>query len=69
MTGAVHIEPEAVYDDGSLYMVLGISPSTLARARREGRLKHTRKGKRVFYLGKWVAEWLAADPQGGAADE
>jgi hypothetical protein len=64
MTTPVLIEPAAVYDDGSVHVALAIPSATLTRARREGRLRYTRKGRRVLYLGQWLLDWLAADGKG-----
>ena len=50
--------PEALYDDGSLRQALGLTPATLAAARRAGSLRYTRTGKRIFYKGAWVSAWL-----------
>jgi hypothetical protein len=65
-TGA-KIDPAAIYDDASLYAELEISLQAIASARREGRLRHTRQGRRILYLGEWVIAWLTADsaPVGG----
>jgi hypothetical protein len=69
MTAAVLIDPNAVLDDGALLMQLGITSATLARARKAGKLRFSRQGKRVLYLGCWVLDWLRADATpGGAAD-
>ena len=54
----ISIQPEAVYDDGTLLLSLGLTPTTLARARRSGNLRFTRQGKRTLYLGQWVLDWL-----------
>jgi hypothetical protein len=66
MLGLLSLDPDAVFDDGSLCQALGLTLATLARARREGRLRYTRKGKRVLYLGQWVKEWINSEvaPQG-----
>ena len=61
---ALVIEPTGVYDDAALVLGLGLTHATLARARRDGRLRFSRKGRRVLYLGQWVLNWLAADPGG-----
>jgi hypothetical protein len=63
MIEPVRIEPEAVYDDGALRQALGVTPATLAAARHAGALRYSRTGKRIFYKGAWVSEWLeqAAD--------
>jgi hypothetical protein len=61
MLGPVPIDPGAVYDDGAVLVALDIPPGTLARARREGRLRFTRQGRRVLYLGQWLLDWLTAD--------
>ena len=58
MVEPVQIEPEALYDDGSLCQALGLTPATLAAARRAGSLRYTRQGKRIFYKGAWVSAWL-----------
>jgi hypothetical protein len=58
MVDPVRIEPEALYDDGSLRQALGLTPATLAAARRAGSLRNTRQGKRIFYKGSWVLAWL-----------
>jgi hypothetical protein len=61
MVNPVFIAPQAIYDDGAVSLALGIPPTTLNRARRDGTLRYTRKGKRVLYLGKWLLAWLEAD--------
>lgn len=67
MIEPVHIEPEALYDDGSLRQALGLTPATLAAARRAGSLRYTRIGKRIFYKGAWVSAWL--ETAGATASE
>jgi hypothetical protein len=67
MHDVVTLEPAGVYDDGSLHLLLGLTPAALAKGRREGTLKHSRKGARVFYLGRWVLDWLEADDGKGGA--
>ncbi len=54
----VRIEPEALYDDSALYQSLGLTPTTLASARRAGTLRYSRNGNRKLYMGRWVLEWL-----------
>jgi hypothetical protein len=61
VTDAVHIDPDAVYDDALLYAAMEVSAATLVVARREGRLRYSRQGRRILYLGRWVLEWLQAD--------
>lgn len=61
MQQEVSIAPDAVYDDGALYLALGLTPATLAQARRSGALRFSRKGKRTFYFGQWILDWLKAD--------
>jgi hypothetical protein len=60
------IVSSGVYDDVSLYTELGVSAQVLARARRDGELRFTRKGQRVLYLGQWVLDWLANEQQGAS---
>jgi hypothetical protein len=59
----VSLDPTAIYDDGALYVRLGLSATTLSKARRAGRLRHTRQGRRILYLGEWVVAWLRAEGQ------
>lgn len=65
MIEPILIDPEAIYDDGSLRQALGLTDAALANARRAGTLRHTRQGKRTLYLGKWILSWLEnqATPQ------
>jgi hypothetical protein len=61
MATAISINPAAFYDDDLLFSALELSAATLARARRDGRLRYTRQGRRTLYLGQWVLDWLAAE--------
>jgi hypothetical protein len=61
MTTGFCLNSTAVYDDGALYCAFGLTATSLARARRSGRLRYTRQGNRVLYLGEWVVEWLRSD--------
>jgi hypothetical protein len=61
MIAPCHIDLNGVYDDGAVFLALDISTATLARARRDGRLRYTRQGRRVLYMGQWLIDWLAAD--------
>jgi hypothetical protein len=67
MATAIQIDPTGIYDDTLLYAVLEVSAATLTKARRSGRLRYSRQGKRVLYLGAWILAWLEADAQQGAA--
>jgi hypothetical protein len=61
MTSPVCIDPRAVYDDGAVLLTLDLPSATLARARRDGRLRFSRQGRRTLYLGQWLLDWLEAD--------
>jgi hypothetical protein len=50
MPVAYRIDPEQWYDTGAVVLALDMPSATLARARREGQLRYTRKGRRVLYL-------------------
>jgi hypothetical protein len=56
-----HIDPHGVYDDCAVLLALDIPTARLARARRDGRLRYTRQGRRTLYLGQLLLDWLAAD--------
>ena len=61
MGEAFRIDPGAIYDDAALVLGLGLTQAALARARRAGHLRSTRKGRRVLYRGRWVIDWLEQD--------
>lgn len=61
MLSPVPIDPGAIYDESAVVLALDIPSATLARARREGRLRYSRKGRRTYFLGKWLIDWLTAD--------
>jgi hypothetical protein len=58
MIEPVLIEPVAVYDDGALRQALGLTPATLAAARKSGALRYCRQGYRTLYMGAWILDWL-----------
>jgi hypothetical protein len=55
------IDPDSLYDESAIILALDLSSATLARARRTGALRYTRKGRRVFYLGSWLLDWLTRE--------
>lgn len=59
------IDPDAIYRDGEVRLLLGLTSTTMARARRTGRLRYTRQGRAVLYRGRWLLDWLEADAAGG----
>jgi hypothetical protein len=63
MVKSFPINPDAIYDDGALHFELGLTAAAVARARRSGRLRHTRQGRRILYLGRWILDWLNADTE------
>jgi hypothetical protein len=69
MIEPVRIEPEALYDDGSLRQALGLTPAALAAARRAGTLRYTRQGNRTLYLGSWVLSWLETSAVAAGREE
>jgi hypothetical protein len=61
MIEPVLIEHDALYDDGALRQALGLTSTTLARARRSRALRFSRQGSRILYKGAWVLDWLESD--------
>lgn len=55
------IIPDAIYHDGDARQLLGLTSPTMARARRERRLRYTRQGHAILYRGRWLLDWLEAD--------
>ena len=60
-TEPIRIDPDAIYDDGALVLTLGLTHAAIARARRNGRLRYTRNGRRILYRGQWIIDWLESD--------
>ena len=58
MATTLNIDPNGIYDDGTLVLALDLTHATLTRERRVGNLRFARKGKRVLYLGRWILDWL-----------
>jgi hypothetical protein len=61
MPDCLPVDPNAVYTEGAISLALDIPLATLARARRYGRLRYTRQGRRVLVLGQWLLDWLKDD--------
>ena len=56
----IHIDPDCIYLDGDVRFALDLTSATLARARRDGRLRFTRQGHSVIYRGRWLIDWIEA---------
>jgi hypothetical protein len=52
------IHPDAIYDEAAVVLHLGIASDTLTRARRRKELRSSRRGRRTYYLGRWLRDWL-----------
>jgi hypothetical protein len=55
------IDPDTIYSEGAVALALDLPLATLARARREGRLRYSRQGQRILIRGAWLLEWLESD--------
>jgi hypothetical protein len=55
------IEENAWYDDYTASRLLGLRYGPLEKARKAGALRFTKRGGRVLYLGRWIADWLTGD--------
>lgn len=64
---ATKIDPDGIYTDATLRLSLGLTGNATSRARREGRLRFSRQGRRVLYRGKWIIDWLEQDAHAQAA--
>ena len=57
---SVHvIDPRAVYTRPDVFRVLRLSDKSLRAALAAG-LRHSKRGKRYFFLGQWLLDWIAA---------
>jgi hypothetical protein len=48
----------AVYDEALLHCNFGLPYASLAKARRDGSLRHVVVGKRILFLGSWLLDWF-----------
>lgn len=58
----LRIIPRALYSETSLFTA-GIPRATVKQARESGRLRFTRQGNRVLFLGRWVLDWLESEAE------
>jgi hypothetical protein len=58
---AIRIDPDALYEDGTVRLMLGLTSAALSRARRDGQLRYRRVGNRMLYRGRWLLDWLAPE--------
>lgn len=58
----LRIDPAALYDEGAMSQA-GIPGTALRRARQSGKLRFTRQGRRILYLGQWILDWLKVDSE------
>lgn len=67
----VEIQPHAVMDREALTKLLGLTRTTLQRESSLGRLVGHRRGKRAYYIGDEVLDWLraASDASEPTADD
>ncbi len=49
---------DAVYDDGEVRLLLGVTERALRTARARDGLRSTRLGRRRLYRGAWLLAWL-----------
>ena len=53
------ILPNAIYDYGEVVAITGMSLSTVIRADRAGRLKGRKEGRRRYFFGQDIIDWLS----------
>jgi hypothetical protein len=67
------IQPLAVYDREAARSALGLKKSTLIRELKLRRLRYSKRGGRIFILGKWLLEWIVtgerSPAQSSASDQ
>lgn len=61
MQQQIQIQPDAVYDCGTLPNLTGVSSEAVKRARQTGVLQATKRGSRWFAKGADILSWLVAD--------
>jgi hypothetical protein len=54
----IQIDPDRIYEEGTVALLLDLPLATLSRARRVGELRFVRRGRRVFITGLNLLAWL-----------
>jgi hypothetical protein len=60
-SSTIKIDPDAFYTEGEIVIGLDISSGTLSKAKKSSQLRYRKIGKRTFYLGRWILDWLEQD--------
>ncbi len=63
--GLLTVEPTAIYDEYQIRRALGLTEHLMLKERRDGRIKFARRGRRVYYLGSWIINWMEGDTAQG----
>lgn len=59
----ISIDPLGVYTEGAISIAFEVPLATIARARRDGRLRTARIGNRTLITGASLLKWLeSSDP-------
>ena len=58
MPQATQIDSESWYGEGDLTRLLELPPTTMPRCRRAGQIRFAKRGRKTFYLGQWIVDWL-----------
>ena len=58
MISATEIQPDAIYSEAALAVVLQLPRGALAAARHRGELRFVRVANRIRYQGRWALDWL-----------
>jgi hypothetical protein len=64
----LHIDPDGIYPEGHVRILLGLSEREMRRARRTRALQWSAQGRQRFYLGQWILNWLHASSVPRCAD-
>ena len=69
MQQQIQIQPDAVYDCGTLPNLTGVSSEAVKRARLQGSLRAAKRGSRWFAKGADVLAWLVSDKEQNQPNE
>jgi hypothetical protein len=64
----LRIDPDGIYPEGHVRILLGLSERKMNRARRTHALQWNAQGRQRFYLGQWILNWLHASSVSRCAD-
>jgi hypothetical protein len=62
------IDPDALYEESGVRLLLGLTEHALRQGRTRQGLRSARRGRRRFYRGQWLIDWLLSESANAGKD-